>query len=274
MFMTDITINIDSMLPTTLTMSKTLLFALVLSIAMILIALFARLLLGKNSSLKHALSSALGILFLYAVCVIIYTFNPRNLVRYVAPLPYVTFSEDKLYLFSFTAAEFPVQCYQMLSMVILAFLVNLVDSFTTKNLKVLGWICVRVFSIVVAIGLHYLVYRLIQALIPNILEGYAPMILLAILVFMFFLGFLKFLLALMLTAVSPVFGGIYTFFFANKVGKNVSKALASTVVMTIFVIVLEHLGYGVIPIGAAALDSYIPFAASLCVLWLIIGFIL
>ena len=100
------------------------------------------------------------------------------------------------------------------------------------------------------------------------------MILLGILCFSFILGFLKFLLTLLLTAVNPVFGGFYAFFFSNKLGKSMSRAIGSTIVVALMVVVFEHLGYGTLLIGAAQLDAYIPFALSMFILWILIGRIL
>lgn len=269
-----ITIDLEKIIPADVDIISTLIFVGFFGLALLIISMLARFLLGKNSSLNHAISSSLGILSIYVVSVVIYTFNPGNLTRYLSPLPFVTFAEDKLALFSFLGNDFPAICYQVLSMIVLAFLVNLIDNYIPKGTKVLGWFVYRFFSVLAAMALHYMVNRFIDTFIPGIMEGYAPMILVCILLFMLSMGFLKLILGLLLTAVNPIFGAIYAFFFSNKIGKQLSKAVLSTMIICVFFFVLEYFGYSVIPISAVALDSYIPLGVCLLLLWFIIGHVL
>lgn len=256
-------------------LSDMVLYIFIFSLAVLCITLVARLLLGKDSSLKHALVSSLGIIMLYALCVIVYTFDPAGLKKYLAPLPFVFFIEDEITLFNFATADFPNICMQLLSMVILAFLVNQINSYTPPNLKPLGWLLHRSFCVCLAFFGHYLVHRIMEKLVDKVLPDqvleFAPMILLGILIFMFLLGFIKFLIGLVLTVANPLFGGIYTFFFANKVGKNLSRSLGTTATLTVFVFALHRLGYHAFPISPEALDRYFPFAICVMILWVIIG---
>ena len=74
--------------------------------------------------------------------------------------------------------------------------------------------------------------------------------------------------------VNPIFGILYSFFFSNIVGKQLSKAVLTAVLVTALIFVIEMLGYGTICISAAALISYLPLLIALLALWYVIGHLL
>ena len=100
------------------------------------------------------------------------------------------------------------------------------------------------------------------------------LLLLFLLVFMVFSGVISLVLGLILTLNSPFLGAMYTFFFSNIVGKQVSKAIFTTVILCGIVYLMEFFGYTVITITAAALMTYIPLALVLLRLWYLIGHVL
>ena len=265
---------IQTILPRELDLISTLRFIGTFAAALLVLSLLVRLFLGRNSGLNHAISSGLGILSIYVATVVIYTFNPGNLARFLAPLPFVSISGEVLHLFSFRGAQLPAVCSQLLSMIILAFLVNLIDSRIPRGKHVLGWFVYRLVSVLAAIGVHYVVNVLFVTFIPGILEGYAPMILVCILLFMLSLGVLKLILGLLLTAVNPIFGALYAFFFSHKTGKQLSKAVLSTAVVSLFVWLLGYYGFTEISITVSALQSGIPLGICLLLLWFLIGYVL
>ena len=268
------TIDLEKYLPSDINIRSVLLFVASFALAIFVISAIARLILGKQSGLNHAICSAMGILMIYAVTVIIYTFNPGNLTTFLSPLPYVSFEGDRLVIFSLLNSEIPAISAQMLSMIILAFLVNIMDNIMNSGTKIIGWLISRFISVVLAMAVHYLVLQFFETFLPGILLGYAPMILLGILLFMLLLGILKVILGVLLTAVNPIFGAIYAFFFSSLIGKQLSKAVLSTIIISIFVVALEYLGCSVIPISAAALASYVPIAGVLMLLWFLVGHVL
>ena len=102
----------------------------------IILGLIGRYAFGKRSVLQCSVSSAIGILFLYAVTIVLYSAGiQRDLL--VAPLPFVTISGDYMSVFSFAAADYVQICGQLLNMIILAFLVNIADCIfpKKKNIK-------------------------------------------------------------------------------------------------------------------------------------------
>lgn len=249
-------------------------FAATLAFGALFIGLLARVVIGKKSSLNHSVSAAIGILFVYAMSIVVYTFNPYNLAKYLSPLPFVTFQEQTLRMFSFAGAAIPEICREVLSMVILAFLVNLLDTFIPKGKKVFGWFVWRFVSVVLAFFCHYLITLGFNAYLPGVLATYAPMILLGILAAMLILGLLNVILSVVLTVVNPLIGALYAFFFSNVVGKQLSKAIVTTAILCVVVYALEYFGYTLISISAAALGAYIPLIFVLLVLWYVIGHLL
>lgn len=247
---------------------------LIVALGSLVLGIIGRVFFGKRSGLNHSVSSAVGILFVYAVTIVIYTFDPVNLSRFLSPLPFVTFSGDSLYLFSFTGAEYSEICTQVLNMVILAFLVNVLDSFIPKGKNIFTWYLLRFITVVLAMAAQLLVTGLLAAFLPGVLVTYAPIILVGILLLLLLLSVLKVILGLVLTVANPILGAIYGFFFSSMIGKMLGKAVLTTLLLSALVYVLEKLGYTVICIAAAALSAYIPLVIVLLVLWYVLGHLL
>lgn len=245
-------------------------FVLILAVSAFVIGGIAKACFGKESNLNRSVCGAIGILFVYALSIVIYTFDPADLSRFLSPLPYVVFSGDKLYLFSFEGTLFPVICSQILSMVILAFLYHVIDDFMPRG-KGLHWFIYRILTIVMSMALHYVVTWAMNAFLPDTLVTYAPTVLLVILIAFFFLGALKVLLGLVLAVVNPFLAAVYAFFFSNKVGKQLSKAVLTTFLLTLLVLLLNYFGYSVISVAQTALSAYIPLVLVLLALWFVIS---
>ena len=240
----------------------------------IVLSLLGRVIFGKRSSLNHALSSAMGIFFILVISTVVYIFDPRNLAQYLSPLPYVAFSGDYLVLFSFTNAGFAAICDELLSMIILAFLVNLLDTFIPKGKNVIGWYLLRFLTVVLAMGLHYAFTWASNAYLPGFLVTYAPVLLLIILVLGVFMGLLNVVLGVVLVTLNPIFGALYAFFFSTLVGKQLTKAIITTFVLTAVVAALNYFGTTMLCIAGSALAAYIPLLVVLLILWYLIGHLL
>lgn len=261
-------------LPVELDLLSVLRFILVFAAASVVLSLFGRIVFGKRSHLNHAVSSAIGILFIYVTTIIIYTFNPAGLSRFLSPLPYVDFSQKYLHILSFSEAGISAICENILSLIILAFLVNVLDKWIPRGSSFIRWFLLRALSVALAMALHYLVTLLSYTYLPDVLVTYAPIILLAILIICFVLGVFGLLLGLVLVMVHPVLGGIYAFFFSSMLGKQLSKSLLTTALITAVVCALDYLDYSTICITAAALISYLPLLLALLLLWYLIGHLL
>lgn len=264
---------LQSLVPQNFNMETFLKAAIMLCIGSLVLGFLGRLVFGKKSVLNQSVSSTIGILFIYAVTIVIYSYG-IDLKFLVSPLPFVTISGDYLSLFSVVGADYVAICGQLLNTIILAFLVNLVNSWMPKGKKLLGWLFFRCLSVVGAMLLYAVVNNLLTAFLPEGLLMWAPVILLGLLVLMLLVGALKLVVGAVLTAVNPLVAFLYTFFFANVVGKMLSKAMLTTLLISGLVYALNYIGVTGIFIGAAALAAYIPLLIVLLVLWYVIGYLL
>ena len=230
------------------------------------LALTGRFVFGKRSVLCLAVSSAIGILFIYAITIVCGA-SGEDLQRFVAPLPFINISGEHLSLFSFTGAHYTVICSEILSMIILAFLVNLADSWFPKGKNIFGWIILRCLTVAIAYFLHLLVVWLFATFLPQGLVTYAPTVLLALLILMILTGALKIVIGALRWTVDPIIGGLYTFFFATIIGKQIPRAVLTTALLAGLVLLLQYIGIATISIASAALAAYIPFLILLVIIW-------
>jgi len=237
--------------------------------SLLLLALAGRFVFGRRSTLCRAVSSAIGILFIYAITVVLGDAG-EEYQRFIAPLPFVSFSADSMVLFSFQG-DYTVICSQVLSMIILSFLMNLADGFLPTGKHIVSWVFFRCLGLFAAIFLHLLATRLLTAYLPEGLLTYAPTVLLALLILMLLTGSLKFLVGLLLTSVNPLIAALYTFFFANVIGNQITKAVFTTGILAGLVLLLQEMGIASISIASAVLEAYIPLMILLIILWYLVG---
>lgn len=245
-------------------------FVAILILGSLVVGLIARFAFGKRSSLNHSVSSAIGILFMYAISVVISAFC-TPLAAFLSPLPFVEVSGDSLSVFPILNSNFPAICSQLLGMVVLSFIINLLDSYLPNAKRFFGWLFRNIAVIALGFVCHGLVFYLFSAFAPQVLQDWAPVVLLCILAFLLLLSILKALLGVALTAVNPVIAAIYAFFFANKIGKLLTKALLTAILLVLIVVALNWVGCTVICVSTAVLSAYIPLLVILIVLWFVIG---
>lgn len=264
----------SSYLPRQLDFMTVATFMLYFTAASLILGVLGRVMLGKRSSLNHSLSSVMAILFIYAVTVIVYTFKPWNLEIFLSPLPFVTFSGDYLILLPVTDAQLPALCSQILSLIILAFLVNSLDSLMPKGQNVVSWYLLRFMTVALCMMLHVIVRWAFETYLPDVLVRYAPMVLLAVLIFSLLSGMLNLILGLVIATANPFLGAMYTFFFSTVIGKQLSKAVFSSAIVFGVFYLMDYFGYTIIPIAAGALLTYVPLVLVFLVLWLLMGHVL
>lgn len=272
--LTSVIKHASSYLPSELDFTTAATFMLFFATASLVMGVMGRIFLGRRSSLNHSLSSVMGILFIYALTAAVFTFKPWNLDHLLSPLPFVNIFDKYLVILPIQDSTFPALCSEILSLVILAFLVNLLDAFIPQGRNVISWYLLRFLSVILSMLLHFGVTWAFETYLPNVLVTYAPMILLVLLVFMLFSGALNLILGLFLATVNPFIGAMYTFFFSNVVGKQLTKAVFSSVIICGIIFLLGEFGYTVIAISVSALTTYIPVAVILLLLWYLIGHVL
>lgn len=243
---------------------------LILLAGIAVFGLIGRFIFGKGSVLNRSISSAIAILFIYVITVVIHSLGV-DLKFLLSPLPFIRLEGDFLYLQIYSQSQYPLICDQLLTMIILAFVANLADSWLPKGKNVFSWFFFRCLSVIIAMVLHLIANAILQAFLPEGLLTWAPVVLLGLLVLMLALGALKLLVGLFISTVNPLLGALYTFFFANLVGKQISKAVLTTAILAGIVALLHYLGIAAVYIAASALSVYIPFLIILLLLWYLIG---
>lgn len=243
--------------------------AVLLTIGSIVLGAVGRFVFGKRSVLHCAISSAIGIVFIYVATVALQCYG-TGLQHLLAPLPFMELKEEALHFFSFRNAELSQICTQVLSIVILAFLVNILDSILPRGKNGFLWLLLRIVTVAGAMVLHVAALWVLSLLPMDVMQ-YAPMILLALLILLVLVGSLKIIVGAVLTTVNPIIGILYTFFFANMVGKTITKAVLTGGIITAVVYLLEYLGISSVPLFSEALVLYVPFALILLLVWFVIG---
>lgn len=250
-----------------------LIIAVVLLVGSLIMSLFGRFVFGKRSVFHCSVSSAIAILFVYAVTVVIKSLG-APLEAFLSPLPFVRISSDSLTFFSFANAHYTTICSEVLSMIILAFLANLADGWLPDGKKFFSWLFFRCLTVVLALVMHFIVTYLFTTYLPEGLVTYAPTVLLGVLVLMLLTGALKVVVGVALSTVNPIIGGLYTFFFATVIGKQVTKAVLTTAILSALVLLLNYLNCTVLSIASSALIAYIPFVLILIALWYVVSHVL
>lgn len=264
----------SSYLPTELSFITVAQFMLYFAAASLILGVMGRLFLGKRSSLNHSLSSVMGILFVYIVTITLYTFKPWNLDLLLSPLPFATFSDHYLIIHPITDLEFPALCEEILSLIILAFLINLIDTLVPHGENILSWLILRFITILACFALHLLENWAFHTYLPGVLVDYAPMILLILLAVLVLSGVITLILGLVISITNPFLGAMYSFLFSNVIGKQLSKALFTSGILCVILYLMDTFGLIVIIISPAALLTYIPLAMAMVILWYLIGYLL
>lgn len=261
---------LESLVPADFDYASFLKAALLLCLGSLILGFLGRMIFGKRSVLNQSVSSTIGILFIYAATIAIYSYGV-NLEFLLSPLPFVSLSGEYLHIFSFVGADYVVICDQILTMIILAFLVNLINGWMPTGKHFISWLFFRFLSVALAMVLHAVVNYLLTMWLPDGFLTWAPVILLALLVLMLAVGALKFVIGALISTVNPLIAALYTFFFASMIGKQLSKAVLTTLIISALVYGLNYLGTTMIFIGAAALAAYLPLLIILLALWYVVG---
>ncbi len=261
---------LQGILPEGFQVESFLKMALFLIAGLVIFGLLGRFVFGKGSVLSRSVSSAIAILFIYVITIVIHSLGV-DLQFLLSPLPFVKIDGDYLRFLIYDKGQYPLICNQLLTMIILAFVANLADSWLPTGKNIFTWFFFRCLSVIIAMVLHLIANAILAAFLPEGLLTWAPVVLLGLLVVMLLVGALKLLVGLVLSTVNPVIGALYTFFFANIIGKQISKAVLTTAILAGIVALMHYLGIAAVYIASSALVVYIPLLIILLLLWWLIG---
>lgn len=243
--------------------------AAILLLGAVLISTTSRFIFRKQTLLGYAVSSSIAVVFIYVLMVLILTVA-TDLKFLVTPLPFASISGESIHFFRFSEESFTAVAAELLSMIILAFLVNLADTWLPRGKNILRWTWWRLLTVCIGFLLHYAVSWLIHRYLPQGIVLYAPVILLIILLTMLLTGALRFVLGLILATINPLIAALYTFFFATLIGKQITKAVMTTGLLCGVILLIQDMGIYSLSLSAGALVAYVPFLLLLIPVWYLI----
>lgn len=245
-------------------------FSGLILVGALLISLFCRFVFQKQTILGQAISSSIAIIFIYVLTILIMT-TITQLRSFVTPLPFAFISQEAITFFSFHNADFPAIASQLLSMIILSLLINFVDHWLPRGKNLLNWLFYRILTIVVGFFAHYFITLVFNRYCPSFIVTYAPVALFILLILMLLTGALRIIVGLILTTVNPIIAALYTFFFATIVGKQITKSVLTTAILSGIVLLMEHWDIVSLSLLTGTLVAYVPFMLILILVWYVVS---
>lgn len=259
--------NANALVPANLE-NTILLFALVI-VFFLGIGFVLRLFFGQHCTVNRSISGFLELLFVYVATVTVYSLKPWNLNQYLAPLPFALFRNDILIISYSACSTLSLLCSQLLSLIILCFLIHLMNFVIPTGCSFISWFLLRIVCIVAAVALDLAANWALNAFLPAVVAESAPVALVSVLAVALLVSLFNPLLCILFTAANPVIGLLYTFFFSNTIGKNLTRAVLSAALCCALFYAMDYFGFSVISISPDALLKYSPFAAALLGVWFV-----
>lgn len=244
-------------------------FGAIAIVGFLLISSMFRFLFGKKNQLGKAITSAMEILCLYVICIVIYSFGLHWDI-FLNPLPFISIEDGALKIFSIFNADFMEICTQFTKLLMIAFLVNLMNTIIPEGKKLLVWLLLRAATVVLAIGANYVLDVVLFMWLPQGIGQIAPLILLAALILLILLGSLKLVVGVTLFVANPIIGALYTFFFANLIGRSLARSIISAGLITALFYLMNSMGILSLVLSAASLVALIPALLIIILLWYVV----
>lgn len=216
-----------------------------------------RMVFGKGSNLTRAVSACVTILLVYLAAVLVYLFLPEYRAE-LPGLPFLTVTEQHFTLWKLSDLSDPLLYGSVMKMAILAFLVNLLESVLPDGKKFLTWYLWRTATVLAALVAYGAVCHGLERVFPELFTLWAKPLVLIFWAVILLSGVLKVLLSIVLTAVNPIIGALYTFFFSNLLGRQFSKSILTTVILVALVEVLNRIGFVQFAFSDFSLAAYGP----------------
>lgn len=269
--------SIQSILETTnalipATLEKSIILSALLIVFVLGLGLVFRLFFGRNCAVNRGISGFLEVLFIYAATVTVYTLKPWNLSQYLAPLPFAIFRGDILIVSYSACSTIPLLCSQLLSLIILCFIVHLLNFVLPRGRSFVPWLLMRAVCVVLAVGVDLAANWALNAFLPAVIAESAPVALITVLVVTLLVSLFNPLLCILFTAANPIVGLLYTFFFSNTIGKNLTRAVLSAGMVFALFYGMDYFECIVINITPGALLRDSPFALALLGVWYVFDY--
>lgn len=235
-------------------------------VGFLLISSMFRFLFGKKNQLGKAFCSAMEILCLYVLYVVLCRFGLSHKL-FPTALPFLIVQEDNLRLFPVLNSSFSANAAQFLPLLMIAFLINLMNTVIPEGNRPLVWLLLRATTVVLSIGVNYVLAVALPLWLPQGVQNHAPLILLGILVLLIGLGSLKLVVGAGLFVANPLVGALYTFFFSNLIGRALARALLSAGLIAALICLMPMLGICSVNLRQINFLLLLPAMAALVLLW-------
>lgn len=240
-----------------------------------ILAVLIRIIADKASKYNHALASAMALLFAYIFLMMIHDAEPPEFVQEaIRILPLIDYENGVVTLFKFSPDHILPVFEELLYAFILSFILIGLDDLIPDAKNALAWIILQIAIVAISVFIYWGVIRAIHALMPGILDSYAPLILGCILLFMIAMGVLKVILGLLLVAVNPLLGAVSAFFGSSPVGKALGKAALCALLLCAVCFFLGNYGLTSFAlVDLTFLACFLPMLV-LVLLWFVVGHVL
>ena len=242
----------------------------------VIIAVVTRLIHKKASQYNHALSSGMALMFMYMLLIQLRRLFPELIDPVLSKLPLIELNAEAgtIGLYHFTAKEFLHGCTEYLYLFILCFCLIGLDDLIPDAKNAASWIVLQFVILSLSFVIYNFVIKCLNHFIPEMMDSFAPMILVSILLFMIFLGLLKVLLTLMLTAVNPLLAAVSAFFSGNKVGLALGKSVMCSIMLFAVSVFMTHQNFSVFRLEDLTLLVCFAPMFVMVILWFGIGHLL
>lgn len=268
--------DIASVLPAVGELAASIDWMSVLKTAAIIIAAFLilggvfRLIFGKGSKMSRAVSAVLSIFLVYLAAILLFVFVPE-LRGSVSQLPFITVTQDHFMLWDLELLGQELLYPSLLKLALLAFVVNLLETLLPDGKKFITWYLWRTVTVLGSLALYVGVCAVAEMALPELFGVWAKYIILGFWSMIALSALLKGLLAVILTAVNPIIGGIYTFFFVNKLGSQFSKSILTTLLCVGVFALLNNMGLTQFAFADFSLATYGPTCIVVVVMLYMFG---
>ena len=260
----------NSLIPASL--QNTIILFAVLSVFLLGAGLVLRIFFGEKCTVNRSISGFMAILFIYALTALIYSLQLQNVTQYLVPLPFAVFRSDLL-IVSFSAyTTKSLLCSQLLSLIILGFIIHLMNFLLPSGQSFFPWLLMRLVGAVAAVATFIAANWALNTFLPTAIAQSAPVILVTVLAVTLLVSLFNPLLCILFTAANPIIGLLYTFFFSNTIGKNLTRAVLSAALICVFFYAMEYFGLSAVYITKDAMLRYSPFAAAMLGVWFIFDY--
>lgn len=235
-------------------------------VGFLLISSMFRFLFGKRNQLGKAFCSAMELLCLYVLYIVLCRFGISHKF-FPTALPFLSVLEGNLQLFPILKSSFSANATQFLPLLMIAFLINLINTVIPEGKRPLVWLLLRATTIVLSIGINYVLAVALPLWLPQGLQDNASLILLGILMLLIGLGSLKLVVGAGLFVANPLIGALYTFFFSNLIGRALARALLSAGLIAALICLMPMLGFRSVNLTQINFLLLLPATAALVLLW-------